>query len=155
MKRFDLNTAETTPHPDDPDGYRSAANRLGPSIGASKLGGTVYDLPPGQSICPYHYEWDEEWLIVLRGTALVRTPQGEEQVAAGEVVCFPPGPDGAHKVTNAGGEDAGTVRVLMLSTMSDPAVAFYPDSDKVGVFVGDFRLLVPRGSGVDYFEGEV
>jgi uncharacterized cupin superfamily protein len=159
MKRFNLNTAETTPDPADPDGYRSAANRFGPSIGASQMGGTVYDLPPGQSICPYHYEYDEEWLFVLAGTPLVRTPEGEERLDPGDVVCFVPGPEGAHKVTNDGGEDAGTVRVLMLSTITDPAIAFYPDSDKVGVFNGrsgdEFRLLFPRGSGVDYFEGEV
>ena len=28
------------------------------------------------------------------------------------------------------------------------------DSDKLGVFVGDYRILVQRDSGVDYFQGE-
>ena len=44
------------------------AIRLGPSLGARQLGATVYELPPGQSICPYHYEYpNEEWLVVLSG----------------------------------------------------------------------------------------
>ena len=44
---------------------------------------TVYELPPGQSICPYHYELgDEEWLIVLAGRPTLRTPEGEQRAAA-------------------------------------------------------------------------
>ena len=28
----------------------------------------LYDLPSGEAICPYHFEWtDEEWLIVVAG----------------------------------------------------------------------------------------
>jgi uncharacterized cupin superfamily protein len=155
MERFNLHTAEPEYLVSDPEGYRSGGTRFGKAIGASSIGGTIYELPPGESICPYHYEYDEEWLIVLAGNPVVRHPDGEERLEPGDVVCFPTGPAGAHKVTN--GADAGgdPVRVLMLSTLAEPSVAFYPDSDKVGVFVGDFRLLVPRGAGVDYFEGEV
>ena len=30
------------------------------------MGGSLYELPPGQSICPYHYEYpEEEWLVVV------------------------------------------------------------------------------------------
>ena len=155
MKRFNLHDAETRSDPTDPEGYRHRANRFGGAIGAVSMGGTVYDLPPGQSICPYHYEYDEEWLIVLSGNALVRTPEGEERLGPGDVVCFPPGPEGAHKVTNAEAAGGASVRVLMISTLADPSVAFYPDSDKVGVFVGDSRLLVRREAGVDYYDGEV
>jgi uncharacterized cupin superfamily protein len=71
----------------------------------------------------------------------------------GDTVCFPEGPDGAHKVTNP--EDATEdVRVLMISTLNEPSVAVYPDSDKLGVFAGDYRLMVKRDSGVDYWQGE-
>jgi hypothetical protein len=43
----------------------------------------------------------------------------------------------------------------MLSTKAKTSVAVYPDSDKVGVFTEDLRLLVPRSAGVDYWEGEL
>jgi uncharacterized cupin superfamily protein len=154
VKRFNLNAAETALEGDEPDGYLAGADRFGKRIGASRIGGTVYDLPPGQSICPYHYEYgDEEWLIVLAGRPLVRHPEGENQLEPGDVVCFPAGPEGAHKVTNSA--DASVdARVLMISTLQEPSVAVYPDSDKVGVFVDDLRLLVRRDSGVDYWEGE-
>lgn len=90
--------------------------------------------------------------MVLDGRPTVRHPEGEEELEVGDVVCFVVGPRGAHKVTNRA---ADPVRVLMLSTLQMPAVAVYPDSDKVGVFTEDGgRLLVPRSSGVDYWEGE-
>ena len=104
-------------------------DRFGPKIGASQIGGSVYELPPGQSICPYHYEYpEEEWLMPLDGVVIVRTPEGEAELGSFEVVAFPPGAAGAHKVTNRGSE---TVRVLMLSTKPEVSVCVYPDSDKV------------------------
>ena len=69
-----------------------------------------------------------------------------------ELVCFPPGPDGAHKVTNRG---ADTVRVLMLSTKPEHAVAVYPDSGKVLATTPHDRLMSRRSSAVDYYDGEV
>jgi uncharacterized cupin superfamily protein len=128
--------------------------RLGPLLGAARLGATLYELPPGQSISPYHYEYgNEEWLLVVSGTPLLRHPDGEDELAAGDVVCFAEGPEGAHKVTNRTDE---TARVLMLSTVSDPSVAVYPDSDKIGVWPGDpsDNVMIRRQSGVDYWVGE-
>jgi len=138
----------------DPEGYRNGAVRLGPRIGASALGGTIYELPPGQSICPYHYEYgNEEWLLVLDGRPLLRHPGGEEELEAGDAVCFPDGPEGAHQVFN---RTQAAVRVLMLSTTREPSVAVYPDSDKIGVWPGDARdnLIVRRESGVGYYDRE-
>jgi uncharacterized cupin superfamily protein len=136
--------------PTDPEGYRARRARLGWAIAAEQLGASVYELDPGQSICPYHYEYGcDEWLIVLSGSPLLRTPRGEERLQAGDVVCFPDGPEGAHKVTNVEGE---ALRVAMLSTMDEPAVAVYPDSGKIGVF--PLRKLFREVDAVDYWEGE-
>jgi uncharacterized cupin superfamily protein len=154
MEIFNLGRAEPAYDETDPQGYRSAMDRFGARIGASKIGGSLYELPEGQSICPYHYEYpEEEWLLVLSGAPTVRHPGGEAMLAPGDVVCFPPGPEGAHKVTNEGSEVS---RVLMISTLSDPNVAVYPDSDKIGVFAGGDRdrVMVRRSSDVPYFDGE-
>ena len=98
MERFNLLAAAPEYDDSDPEGYRAGMDRFGPKIGASQLGGSVYELPPGQSICPYHYEYpDEEWLMPLDGAVVVRTPEGEEELGAFEVVAFPPGRGGAHK----------------------------------------------------------
>jgi hypothetical protein len=45
----------------------------------------------------------------------------------------------------------------MLSTKIDPAVAVYPDSDKIGVWSGgkEDNILVRRESAVDYWDREL
>jgi uncharacterized cupin superfamily protein len=140
---------------DDPPGYGASYARVGPLVGASALGLSVYALPPGESICPYHFEYpEEEWLIVLEGRPTLRHPGGEAELEPWDTVVFPTGPEGAHKVTNRTGE---AVRVAMLSTKSKTAVAVYPDSNKVGVWSGDGEVaqLFRRGDAVDYFDGEL
>jgi uncharacterized cupin superfamily protein len=133
-----------------PAGYAISVARLGSLVGASALGLSVYDLPPGQSAFPYHYELGrEEWLLVLGGRPTLRHPDGEEELAPGDLVVFPEGEEGAHKVTNNTDE---TVRIAMISNKDEPSVAFYPDSGKVGVWPAGklFRLA----DEVDYFSGE-
>jgi len=140
--------------PGDPDGYRSRSAQLRERLGGEKLGASVYELDPGDSICPYHYECvEEEWLLVLAGAPTLRDPDGEHQLVEGDVVAFLPGPDGGHKVTNRG--DA-VVRVLMLSTIPKGglSVCIYPDSQKVGVWPWPGRRLRITES-LDYFDGEV
>jgi uncharacterized cupin superfamily protein len=140
---------------DDPAGYEVPYARIGPAIGASALGMSVYELAEGQSICPYHYEYpEEEWLLVLEGTPTLRDPEGETVLAPGDLVHFPVGPEGAHKITNRA---SGTALVAMVSTKSNPAIAVYPDSDKIGVWSGDDEVkhLFPRSAAVDYWAGEL
>jgi uncharacterized cupin superfamily protein len=155
VRRVDLNALEAEYDDADPEGYRAGMARFGVRLGAVMIGGSVYELPPGQSNCPYHYEYgNEEWLIVLQGRLTVRHPGGEDELGPGEVVCFPVGPDGAHKLTNRSQE---VVRMLMLSTKIDPSVAVYPDSDKIGVWPAADRrdhVMVRRESSVDYWDGE-
>lgn len=155
MEIFNLFHGETDTGPsgDEPPGYElTRAVRVGRKIGAAQLGMSVYALPPGQAICPYHFEWtDEEWLVVLDGTPLVRTPEGETTLQPGDTVCFPAGPAGAHHVKNTGD---GTVRVAILSTKNAPGIAEYPDSDKVGVWVEDTHYMLRRSEHLDYWDGE-
>ena len=154
LPRVNLHELVPEYEPDDPDGYRAGMARFGPAMGASQLGASLCELPPGQSICPYHYEYpEEEWLVVLSGRVTLRHPGGEQELGAGDVVCFPPGPEGAHTVTWSGDE---TARVLMASTKQTPAIAVYPDSDKVAIFPGDDRdRLMMRRDTLDYWDGEV
>jgi uncharacterized cupin superfamily protein len=133
-----------------PAGYELSRVRVGELIGATSLGLSVYDLAPGQSAFPYHYEIGrEEWLLVLSGRPTLRDPDDEYQLEPGDLVVFPEGEEGAHKVTNKGDE---VVRFAMLSNTDDPSIAIYPDSGKLGVWPDGklFRLA----DEVDYFDGE-
>jgi uncharacterized cupin superfamily protein len=113
----------------------------------------IYDLAPGESSSPYHYEYEEEWLLVVDGSIVVRTPEGEHALERGDLVRFPPGPAGAHKVMNRSDSPA---RTLMFSSSRVPAVTVYPDSDKIGVWPGDEadELIFKRGTAVPWSEGE-
>jgi uncharacterized cupin superfamily protein len=140
--------------PSDPDGYRSGQIHVTKALGAEALAVKVFEIPPGESLCPYHYEYEEEWLVVLDGEVNVRTPDGEETLQRGEIAQFPPGAAGAHKVSNGGEASA---RIMMFSSAREPAVAVYPDSDKIGVWPGnpDDQVILRRADGaVDYYDGE-
>jgi uncharacterized cupin superfamily protein len=145
---YDVATARDA---DDPPGYETPYARVGPLVGAAALGLSVYDLHPGQSVCPYHYEHGrEEWLLVLTGRPTLRDPDGEHELEPGDLVLFPDGPDGAHKLTNRGG---GVARIGILSNTDDPSVAVYPDSGKIGVWPpGKLFRLADEAA---YFDGEL
>ena len=140
--------------PEDPEGFRSGMKRLGSLVGAQRTGMSIYALPPGQAICPYHYEYgEEEWLVVLEGEPTLRLPEGTRRLKPWDVCAFPVGPDGAHGVRN---ETDADVRVLMFSEVRVPTATVYPDSDKVGIWTGNAEddLMVHRGARVPYFDGE-
>jgi uncharacterized cupin superfamily protein len=136
-------------HADKPEGRLDVARALG----SSSYEMFIYDLDPGRSSSPYHYEFAEEWLLVVDGVVVLRAPDGEQTLQRGDLVRFPPGPDGAHKVMNRSDSPA---RTLLFSSAQVPAVSVYPDSDKIGVWSGDEEndLIFKRGTAVEWSEGE-
>jgi uncharacterized cupin superfamily protein len=154
MRRVNLTDPSFTYDDTDPDGFRGGMFRFGRKLGAQQTGATLYEIPPGQAVCPYHYEYgEEEWLLVIDGRPSVRDPEGTQQLEAHDMVFFPIGPEGAHQVLNETDEPA---RVLMWSTVVLPTATVYPDSDKIGVWTGhpDDDIMVERSSGVEYYRGE-
>lgn len=143
----------------DREGFTVRGISLGLKAGSERLGASLYEIPPGQANCPYHYHFaNEEMLVVLRGQPDLRTPEGTRRLDEGEVVAFPVGERGAHQVINRSDEN---VRVLIISEMRYPEVPVYPDSGKVGVrehapgsgregMRFNFRLDDSR----DYWDGE-
>jgi uncharacterized cupin superfamily protein len=89
----------------------------------------------------------------VRGRPTLRSPDGEQQLEEGDVVCFTRGEAGGHQVRNDTGEP---VRVLMLSTMHMPEIVEYPDSEKIGSRDAEGKriFLTRRGEDVDYWDGE-
>lgn len=155
MNRVNIANPEFEYDAEDPEGFRCGMVRPGPGFGAKQTGTSVYEMPPGQALCPYHFEYaEEEWLLVLEGTPTLRDPGGETALEPWDLLMFPTGPDGAHGIYNRTGE---TVRILMWSTVITPAVTVYPDSDKVGVWTGNKAddLLARRSAKVGYYDGEV
>ena len=82
---------------------------IGGVLGSAETAMYLYDVEPGDSF-PYHYEYVEEWLLVLDGAVAVRTPQGEHGLQRGDLVRYPPGPEGAHQITNRSDTTARVAR---------------------------------------------
>jgi uncharacterized cupin superfamily protein len=138
----------------DRPGYEHHSTVIGKRLGADLLGGTLYELPPGEKTWPYHYELGcEEWLIAVTGKPTLRTPEGEQELKPGDVAVFPEGPAGAHQVLNRSDDPC---RVLILSSKSPVAVVHYPDSKKVGVWtIGDgYQAMLRTEPELEYWEGE-
>ena len=154
MEVFNLFGEPTWDGENDRDGYRHRVAALGERLGASLLGGSLYELPPGEKTWPYHYEVGcEEWLIAIAGRPTLRGPDGERELEPGDVAVFPEGPRGAHQVTNRTDEPC---RVLILSSKSRLAVVHYPDSGKVGLWSqGEgYESILRAEPELDYWDGE-
>jgi uncharacterized cupin superfamily protein len=107
-------------------------------------------------VCPYHYESEEEWLLVLEGQLTLRHPGGEDVLNPGDITAFPTGPSGAHRTTNNG---TTMVRIVMFSTNDPIGYCVYPDSNKISVWTDSSdptdKLRVRRGENLDYYDGEI
>jgi uncharacterized cupin superfamily protein len=135
-------------------GWRSKDAWVGGRIGAELIGGSMYELEPGDRLWPYHtHHANEEWLLVVRGHPTLRTPVGEQDLREGDVVAFPRGDEGLHQVSNRTEEP---IRVLMLSTLIAPDLVHYADSGKFGARnVRGERIFLSRpGAILDYWDGE-
>jgi uncharacterized cupin superfamily protein len=123
------------------------------AVGSTGTAMYIYDLAPGQASSPYHYEYEEEWLLVVDGTITLREPAGERTLDRGALVCFPPGEAGAHRVMNRSDSPA---RTLLFSSSRVPAVSVYPDSNTIGVWAGNEAddLVFRRDTAVPWSYGE-
>ncbi|WP_368410695.1 cupin domain-containing protein [Haladaptatus salinisoli] len=135
--------------------------RLGDAAGGDRLGCSLYEIPPGKRSWPYHYHaGNEEALFVLSGAGALRLAGETLSLAEGDYVALPADESGAHRVVNDSDEP---LTYLAVSTMDEPDVSVYPDSEKFGVFVGsppggrDGRTLhgyYRLDDAVDYWDGE-
>ena len=120
-------------------------------VAGEHLGASLYELPPGESTFPYHYELgNDELLIVMTGRPTLRSPEGERELQPGDCVLFPSGPEGAHQLRNSSDE---SVRVLLVSNFALPRAAVQVDSDKLMVRWGsgaDERLWFRKADATDY-----
>ena len=154
MRRvFNLLDGELEQSPLGRDGHRLARKQLTQLFDTTLTGLSVYELPPGEAAWPYHYELQrEEWLIVVSGEVVVRSPEGERTLRGGDVACFPPGESGAHAVRNGSSEPA---RFAMPSSFAPHAyVAVRPDSNTALIVGPGFRRIVPLDEEREFWEGE-
>lgn len=135
-----------------PESPRFRGTSLTDEVGAKLTGMGLYEVPPGVKHWPYHFEvTEEEWLVVVEGEVVLRTPDGERVMRAGDVACFPAGT--AHAIRN---DSDANARFVMPSTQPQYGSAVvYPDSGKFVIRApGGFSHRGYLGDEVDYWEGE-
>ena len=141
-------------------GYRRKS--LSSATGSEKLGCSLYEVPPWRKAWPYHYHLaNEEAIYVLRGLGTIWLGKREVAVSRGGYAALPAGEPGAHQIINTSDE---TLRYLCFSTMVEPDVMIYPDSDKVGLFAGSapggpkekstLSKFLRGNAEIGYYEGE-
>jgi uncharacterized cupin superfamily protein len=136
---------------DAPPPYTGAAAEVGRLIGARRLGYALGVLERGEVYCPPHWHTqEEEAFVVWSGTPTLRTPQGTFALRAGDVVAFPIGERGAHRLSN---ESAEPCSLLLFANIDGGDVCYYPDSSKVLVEANG--TLVRSEPQLDYFDGEL
>jgi uncharacterized cupin superfamily protein len=142
---------DAAPYAGDPAPFTATAADVGRMLGAVRLGYMFGRLAPGDVYCPTHWHTrEEEALLVWRGTATLRTPAGTFAIRAGDLIAFPTGPAGAHRLTNASAE---VCEVLIFANIDEGDACFYPDSRKL--LVEATGTIVRSAPELDYFDGEV
>jgi uncharacterized cupin superfamily protein len=138
--------------------YGSKYAAVGELLGLTHLGISYDVIAPGHRICPFHnHHANDEFYVVLEGSGTYRSAQGEYPVKAGDVIGAPAGGrDTAHQIINTSDAE---LRVLVASSMREPDICEYPDSDKFAAMAGPqgartFRHIGHRAASADYYDGE-
>ena len=135
------------------EGYEYFRRKFIPFGGAKNTLVSVYEVPPGKAAYPYHYHHkNEETFYIISGEGNLKTPGGERRVGAGELLFFPTGPEGAHKLTNS--SETENLVYIDFDVVHDIDIAVYPDSDKIGIWGQGINQIFPRSADVEYYEGE-
>jgi uncharacterized cupin superfamily protein len=145
------------------DQYEAQFASLGRRIGSKKLGSQLVIVPPGKKAWPCHAHYvNEEMFFILAGVGQIRIQGKDYLLGSGDLISIPPGPEYAHQITNISEEEDLTY--LAISTMEEPDIVIFPDSNKISVVAGSppggdpaqrsLNFTTSLESAMDYWEGE-
>ena len=113
----------------------------------------IFEIPPLKSAFPYHYHHNnEETFYIIKGYGILRTPDGERSVSAGDLLFFPANERGAHRLTNSSTTE--NLVYLDFDTSNEIDVTVYPDSEKIAIWGKDINQVYRTQDHVDYYDGE-
>lgn len=114
---------------------------------------SIYEIPPLKSAYPYHYHLkNEETFYIISGEGVLKTPEGEKRICAGNLLFFPASQEGAHRLTNT--SDSEKLVYIDFDVIHDMDVTVYPDSGKIGVWGKQVNRVYDLDANVDYYKGE-
>ena len=129
---------------------QTAVPRLSKTADSKQLVFDIRSLPPGKYSFPYHFHHNaEELMVILSGSATLRTPDGFRELNAGDIIFFETGKTGAHQFFN---HTQIPCTYLDIRTAFGTDVCEYPDSGKINI-LPHFKVF-KKGEETDYFDGE-
>lgn len=167
MKQLKVNTQDLAWQENDNAGFRFARKQLGHPAGGEMIGTSLFRLAAGDKAFPMHCHYaNEEAIFVLSGQGMLRVGKDSDNeepidIVANDYIALPRGPDYAHQVINSSEDE---LVFLCISTMVEPEVIAYPDSQKIGMMVGSApggaknaysdKRFYYKNTQVGYYDGE-
>ena len=134
----------------DPFRMVTDVSRKRSGISPQNLNFDLRQLNPGQFSAPYHFHrYAEELFMIILGEMTLRTPEGLEQVSAGDLIFFDMGESGAHQFYNHTDQPC---TYLDVRTFIGYDVCEYPDSGKI-LLAPSFEIFKSDAQS-GYFDGE-
>ncbi|MBT3320256.1 MAG: cupin domain-containing protein [Clostridia bacterium] len=122
------------------------------SANASQFDVGIVSLDPDRFSYPYHFHYGaEELFVILSGSAILRTPEGFQEVSQGDVIFFETGATGAHQLYN---HTDTPCQYVDLYTDMGIDVCEYPDSGKINAIGENLGQIHFKKQNAGYFEGE-
>lgn len=110
-------------------------------------------LPPKKAAFPLHYhEYSEETFYIISGEGVLETKEGKQEVKTGDIIFFPTGSEGMHKLTNNSAVE--DLLYIDFDTYVPLDITYYPGKDKIGIFGEHYTGVLRKTSAVDLYEGE-
>lgn len=140
-------------HKNEHEGYEYYKRELVPKGAARQCAVSLYEIPPGKAAYPYHYHTqNEESFYIISGQGILKTPEDEKLITAGDFLFFPAEEAGAHKLTNA--SETEPLIYLDYDSYNEIDVVFYPDSGKIGIWGKNTNQVYKIKDEVDYYKDE-
>ena len=134
------------------DQFGASLGSITKLLGMTKLGCSLVELEPGKRAWPFHLHYgQEEFFVVLQGEGTLRYDDAETSIKTGDLIFAPTGDGTAHQIINTSDRQ---LRYLALSSMEDPEICYYPDSDKFGSYSGELVFMAGQSSAIDYWKNE-
>jgi uncharacterized cupin superfamily protein len=140
-------------HISEHDGYEYYKREFVSKSDGHQCAISVYEIPPGKSAYPYHYHVkNEEAFYIISGIGILKTPTGDKEITAGDFLFFPANEKGAHKLINT--SETEMLIYLDFDTHNEIDAAFYPDSNKIGIWGKSINQIYKTNQQVTYYDGE-
>ncbi len=114
------------------------------SVPINKCSAAFFELDPGNTANAYHYhEANEEVFYIISGSGVLRHPEGETPISAGDAIVCSATPEGAHLLKNT--SDTEKLIYINFATSLTPDIMYTPDNNGGIIFSQEGGITFERG----------